>query len=321
MAKHHEEHDHSHSHSHNDSHEHHHHHHVPQGSFSTAFAVGIFLNSIFVVIEGLYGYWSHSLALMADAGHNLSDVLGLALAWSASYLATRKPSKKFTYGYRSSSILAAIVNAIFLLVAVGGIAWEAIQRFNDPAPVGGSTVMAVAGIGIFVNGITAFLFMAGRKHDLNLRGAYLHMLSDALVSAGVVLAGLAIVWTGWHWIDPVVSLVISAVIVWGTWDLLRDSIRLALQAVPNQIDHGKVLSQLKALSGVAEVHDLHIWPMSTTETALTAHLIMPKGHPGDRFLKNISHDLDHHFGINHVTLQIEMGDTDSPCALAPDEVV
>lgn len=305
---------------HSHSHSEHDHNHSKPANYNSAFAIGITLNLGFVVVESFYGYFAHSLALMADAGHNLSDVLGLLLAWGASYLATKRPSKKYTYGLRSSSILAALANAIFLLVAVGGIAWEAIQRFNEPHPVNASTVMIVAGIGILVNGATALLFMSGRKSDLNLKGAYLHMMADAAVSVGVVIAGLVISYTGLGWIDPVVSLVISAVIIVGTWSLLRDSTQLALNAVPENVDIEKVRSQLLSLSEVKEVHDLHIWAMSTTETALTAHLVTPKGHPGDVFLKKLSHDLEHDFGIHHVTVQIEFGDG-ALCKLAPDDVV
>ena len=310
--------DHNHGHS---SHEHHKGHSHGPANYNTAFAVGITLNLGFVIIESFYGYISNSLALMADAGHNLSDVLGLLLAWGATYLATKKPSKKYTYGFRSTSILAALTNAIFLLVAVGGIAWEAIQRFNSQQQVGTTTVMVVAGIGVLINGITAFLFMSGRKKDLNLKGAYLHMLSDAAVSVGVVIAALIISFTGLTWIDPLVSLIISIVIVAGTWGLLRDSVRLALHAVPENINREKVILYLKELSSVNEVHDLHIWAMSTTETALTAHLIIKNGHPGDLFLKKLRHDLQHDFGINHVTVQIELGDTNEKCEMAPDEVV
>lgn len=301
--------------------DHHGHSHAPI-SYTKAFAIGITLNFTFVIIEAGYGYASHSLALVADAGHNFSDVLGLALAWGAAYLGTKKPSRKFTYGFRSSSILAALANAVFLLIAIGAIAWEAIHRFNDPHPVVASTVMIVAGIGIFINGLTAFLFMSGRKSDLNLKGAYLHMLSDAVISAGVVVAGLVINFTGLNWIDPAVSLLISAVIVWGTWDLLRDSVKLALNAVPESIDEEAVLSYLKGLKEVVEVHDLHIWAMSTTETALTVHLIMKNGErTGGDFLKKLSHHLDHEFGIQHPTIQIELADDGHPCELAPDEVV
>ena len=307
---------HDHSHNHND----HAHQHGP-ANYNMAFAVGITLNLGFVFIESFYGYLSHSLALMADAGHNLSDVLGLLLAWGATYLATKKPSKKYTYGFRSSSILAALANAIFLLVAVGGIAWEAIHRFNNQEQVGTSTVMVVAGIGILINGFTAFLFMSGRKKDLNLKGAYLHMLSDALVSVGVVIAGLIISLTGLNWIDPLVSLIIAVIIIAGTWGLLRDSVQLALNAVPENINQEKVMLYLKELPLVSEVHDLHIWAMSTTETALTAHIIIKSGHPGDLFLKKLRHELEHDFGIHHVTVQIEMGDANEKCEMAPDEVV
>lgn len=312
---------HDHSHPNGRSHGHSHNHSHGPVNYNTAFAVGIVLNTIFVVVESVYGYLSHSLALMADAGHNLSDVLGLLLAWGATYLATRKPSRKFTYGLRSSSILAALANAVLLLVAIGGIAWEAIGRFNDPQPVGTSTVMIVAGIGILINGATALLFRSGRKGDLNLKGAYLHMLSDAVVSAGVVIAGLIISVTSFYWIDPVVSLVISAVIIWGTWGLLKDSVKLALNAVPESVDSDAVLSFLKSQKGVTEVHDLHIWAMSTTEIALTVHLIITGGHPGDAFLASLSHKLEHDFGIHHATVQVEIGDAGARCRLAPDEVV
>lgn len=311
-----------HSHSHDHSHHGHGHGHS-QGpaNYNAAFAIGIALNFGFVVVEAVYGYLAHSLALMADAGHNLSDVFGLLLAWGASYLATRKPTRKFTYGLRSTSILAALANAILLLVTVGGIAWEAIQRISETQAVGASTVMIVAGIGILVNGATALLFMSGRKGDLNLRGAYLHMLSDAIVAAGVVVAAVIIIYTGYNWIDPVVSLVISAVIIWGTWGLLKDSVNLALDAVPDSVDQEKVRTYLQGQTGVSEVHDLHIWGMSTTETALTAHLLMNAGHPGDKFLKHICHHLKHDFAIHHVTLQVELGDDGRICELAPDEVV
>lgn len=301
-------------------HSHHDHTHAP-ANYNRAFAAGIALNVIFVVVESLYGYISHSLALMADAGHNLSDVLGLLIAWGATHLATRKPSGPYTYGFKGSSILAAMANAVLLLVAVGGIAWEAIQRFSDPHPVSASTVMVVAGVGILINGITALLFMSGRKHDLNLKGAYLHMLSDAVVSVGVVVAGLIIGLTGYNWIDPIVSLVIGGVIVWGTWSLLVDSIKLALNAVPGTIDIEAVKAFLQKRPAVTEVHDVHIWGMSTTETALTAHIVVPGRHPGDQFLHDLCHELEHNFGIHHSTVQIEIADTKKTCALAPDDVV
>jgi cobalt-zinc-cadmium efflux system protein len=293
--------------------------HAP-ASFGKAFAIGIALNLGFVVIEALYGVISNSVSLLADAGHNLSDVLGLGVAWLGSALAQRAPTARFTYGLRGSSILAALFNAVFLLVTVGGLSWEAIRRIGSPEPVAGTTMMAVAAIGILVNAVTAWLFAAGRKDDINLKGAFLHMASDALVSVGVVGAGLVIQLTNWLWIDPVVSLVINAVIVWGTWGLLRDSVGMSMAAVPPQIDPAAVRDLLSARTGVIEVHDLHIWPMSTTENALTCHLVMPDGHPGDAFLNELCSDLAQRFKINHTTVQIEV-DPHIACALAPDEVV
>lgn len=293
--------------------------HAP-ASFGTAFAIGIGLNTGFVILEVIFGYSSNSMALIADAGHNLSDVLGLIVAWVAAELSKRAPSTRFTYGLRGSSILAALFNAVFLLVAVGAIGWEAIQRLMYPEPVAGITVIVVAAAGIFVNGITAWLFASGRKDDLNIRGAYMHMAADAIVSAGVVGAGIAIMLTGWTWLDPVTSLVISAVIVWGTWGLLRDSSAMSLSAVPPGIDPGAVRGYLERCAGVVQVHDLHIWPMSTTEVALTCHMVIPAGAPGDAYLMEISHKLKHDFGIQHATLQVET-DPDTPCALAPDHVV
>jgi cobalt-zinc-cadmium efflux system protein len=254
--------------------------HTPK-DFGHAFAIGVALNFGFVVAEVLFGILAHSLALIADAGHNLGDVLGLVLAWVASILAKTAPTIRRTYGLRSSSILAALFNSIFLLVSVGGIVWEAIRRFGVPVEVAGKTVIYVSLVGIAINTATALMFLSGRKGDLNIRSAFLHMTADAAVSAGVVLAGIAIVFTGLHWIDPVVSLMIAAVIVWATWELLRESLNLALQAVPKTIDLGEVREYLAGLPNVTTVHDLHIWPMSTTETALTAHLEMPTGSPGD----------------------------------------
>ena len=300
-------------------HDHGHHKHAPK-DFGRAFAIGTALNIGFVVIEATYGVIANSMALLADAGHNLSDVFGLLMAWGAATLARKAPTSRFTYGLRSSSILAALANAILLLIAVGAIAWEAIQRISHPEPVAGTTVMVVAGIGIIINGVTASLFMSGRHDDLNIRGAYLHMAADAVVSSGVLAAGLVILLTGWHWIDPVVSLVIAGVIVWGTWALLRDSVNLALNAVPPSIDPDKVRVYLEGLGGVARIHDLHIWPMSTTETALTCHLVMPGKHPGDAFLRHAADGLAHRFKIAHATLQIEHGDGEV-CALEPDHVV
>lgn len=293
--------------------------HAP-ASFGTAFAIGITLNTAFVIVEGLFGYASNSMALVADAGHNLSDVLGLVVAWATVILSKRAPSARFTYGLRGSSILAALFNAVFLLVAVGAISWEAIQRLLHPEPVAGVTVMVVAAAGIFINGITASLFASGSKGDLNIRGAYLHMAADAVVSVGVVVAGLVILFTGWTWLDAATSLVISAVIIWGTWGLLRDSMAMSMSAVPSGIDPAAVRGYLEKCAGVVQVHDLHIWPMSTTEVALTCHMVIPAGQPGDNYLMEVAHHLKEDFGIQHATVQVET-DPDSPCALAPDHVV
>ncbi|QOV94355.1 cation diffusion facilitator family transporter [Novosphingobium sp. ES2-1] len=315
---HHHHHDH-HGHGHGHDHHGHGHSHAP-ASFGRAFAVGITLNLGFVVVEAVYGVMAGSMALVADAGHNLSDVLGLVIAWTASVLAARPPSARFTYGFKSSSILAALGNAAFLLVALGAILVETIRRLIEPEPVAGGPVMAVAAVGIVINTVTALMFMRGRKHDINIRGAYLHMAADAAVSAGVVVAGLLITLTGAQWIDPVTSLVIVGIIAAGTWGLLKDSLRMGLHAVPPGIDEQKVRHFLNSLSGVEAVHDLHIWPMSTTETALTAHLVMPGGHPGDSFLHQLAHELDHDFGIGHATVQVETIDGHE-CALLHDNVV
>ena len=286
-----------HSHSHNHS-------HAPV-SHNRAFIIGIALNSVFVVVEAAFGWISGSMALLADAGHNLSDVLSLLIAWGAAYMTARPTSARYTYGYKSSSILAALANAALLLVALGAILFETISRLFNPAPVEGWTMIAVAGVGILINTVTALMFFRGRKHDINIRGAFLHMAADALVSVGVVVAGAIILITGALWVDPVTSLIIVAIIAWGTWGLLKDSVKMALHAVPDSIDHDAVRSHLAALPGVAAVHDLHIWPMSTTETALTAHLVMPAGHPGDAFLQDLSDGLEHHFHISHSTVQVE----------------
>jgi cobalt-zinc-cadmium efflux system protein len=261
------------------------------------------------------------MALLADAGHNLSDVLALALAWGASVLGRREPSQRFTYGLRSSSILAALVNAMLLMLVVGGIALEAIQRMLNPVPVAATTVIWVALCGILVNGATALLFMRGHEHDLNLKGAFLHMAADTAVSLGVVLAGVGMLYTGWIWLDPAMSLLIAAVIIVGTWGLLRDSVNLSLHAVPPRIDSALVRHYFSMLDGVAGVHDLHIWGMSTTETALTVHLVMPGGHPGDRLIAQVANELRQRFGIEHATMQVETGDERHPCPLAPDHVV
>lgn len=293
--------------------------HAP-ASFGRAFAIGISLNVAYVMAEVAYGVSAHSLALLADAGHNAGDVLGLVAAWLAAWLGKRAPAGAYTYGLRGSSILAALGNAVVLLLVTGGIAWEAIQRLFTPEPVAGATIMVVAALGIVVNGVTAWLFMSGRKGDLNIRGAFLHMASDALVAAGTVLAGGLILWTGWHWIDPAISLVISAVIVAGTWSLLRDSVRLALAAVPPGIDQPAVAAYLRGLPGVQSVHDLHIWGISTTETALTAHLVRP-GSLDDALLHHAAEELRERFSIGHATLQLEAGDPAHPCPLASEQVV
>ncbi|WNV07546.1 cation diffusion facilitator family transporter [Tardiphaga sp. 709] len=293
--------------------------HAP-ASFGMAFAIGISLNTVFVVIEAIYGYASGSMALVADAGHNLSDVLGLIAAWTAAVLSKRAPTPRFTYGLRGSSILAALFNAVFLLVAVGAIAWEGVLRLFNPGPVAEITVMIVATIGIVINGVTAWLFASGRNSDLNIRGAYLHMVADAAVSVGVVIAAIVIMFTGWLWIDALTSLVICALIVWGTWSLLRDSTAMSLAAVPRSIDPAAVRTYLEKCPGVAQVHDLHIWPMSTTEVALTCHMVIPSGPPGDAYLMEVAARLKRDFGIEHATIQIEM-DPNSACALAPEHVI
>lgn len=279
------------------------------------------LNVTYVLVEAGFGVSTNSLALLADAGHNLSDVLSLLLAWAASHLSQLRPSKRRTYGWRRSSIIAALLNAILLLVAIGGISWEAVRRFSSPEPVPGGIVMAVAGFGVFVNTATALLFRKGRKRDINIKGAFLHMAADAGVSAAVVLAGLAISLTGVFWIDPLMSLVVVAVVAIGTWGLLRDSVNLSLDAVPAGIDVTAVETYLAALPGITRVHDLHIWAMSTTESALTAHLIKPDGKLNDPLLLQIQEELHDRFGIEHMTIQLECGDADCLCAQEPTNVV
>lgn len=301
-----------------------HHHHTPPSGFDAAFAIGSALNALFVIAEVIFGLGAHSIALLADAAHNLGDVLGLLLAWWAAWLGRRRPTANRTYGYGRSSILASLTNGVVLLVGVGGIAVEAIRRLIEGVPVGavgGKTVMIVAAIGIAVNGITALLFAKGRKGDLNVKGAFLHMASDAAVSAGVVVSGLIMLMTGWSWLDPVVSLLIAALILVSTWGLLRDSINLALDKVPEGIDSQKVKAFLESLSGIKNVHDLHIWPLSTTETALTAHLVRPQAGENDRFLHETCEELEERFGIGHATFQIESGDPSYACHLASQDVV
>lgn len=311
----HHHHEHSHAHEHHEhDHTHQDHHHAPV-DYGRSFLIAIVLNIAFVITEFGYGLVANSTALIADAGHNLSDVLGLVMAWGATLLARRVPNERFTYGLRSSSILAALANAVLLLVACGGVAWEAIHRLLDPPAVVGSTLIWVATIGILINGISAWLFMRGSKDDLNIRGAYLHMLADAAVSLGVVLAGLVILLTGWYWLDPLMSLIIVAVIVVGTWSLLRESTQLALLAVPNRVDLLKVAQFLQQQTGVSAIHDLHVWGMSTTEAALTVHLVMPAGYPGDTFMDELTQALKTKFSIAHSTLQIEQGTTEHNCCL------
>ncbi|EKS30887.1 cation diffusion facilitator family transporter [Afipia felis] len=317
---HHDHADHSHGHDHaHDGHAHHGHHHAPV-DFGRAFLIGITLNTVFVGVEALYGYLANSTALLADAGHNLSDVLGLATAWIAAVLSKRAPTARYTYGLRNTSILAALANAMLLLIASGAILLEAVQRLLEPEPVKSVTVMVVAAIGILVNGATAWLFASGQKGDINIRGAYLHMIADAAISAGVVVAGLLILLTGWLWVDPFTSLIVVGVIVWGTWGLLRESTAMSLAAVPTSIDPVAVRALLASRPGVSSIHDLHIWPMSTTETALTAHLVTPAGHPGDDFLIETCRLLHERFQIGHSTIQIEISEQ-SNCTLAPEHVI
>lgn len=282
----------------------HHHHHGP-ANYNRAFAFGLVLNVGFVVVEAVFGIMAGSLALLADAGHNLSDVLGLFLAWGANYLVQRKPTERRTYGWRKSSILAALINAVILLFVLGGIAWDAILRFGAPVPVAGKTIIYVALVGVVINTATALLFLSGRKSDLNIRGAFLHMAADAGVSAGVVIAGVAILLTGKPWIDPAVSLVITVIILFGTWGLLRDAFNMAMDAVPKNIDPEAVRAYLSGLPGVFGVHDMHIWAMSTKETALTAHLVKPDPEDDDALIAIASRTLHDRFGIDHTTLQWE----------------
>ena len=285
-------------------------------SFNKAFGIGITLNLAFVAIEAFYGWKINSLALLADAGHNLSDVAGLVLAWGGALAGKLQPNSRHTYGWRKGSILAAFANALLLLVAMGALGWEAVGRLLAPEPMAGSeglTIMAVAGVGIVVNTVTALLFVRGREHDLNIRGAFLHMAADALVSAGVVVVGALTLWMAWAWLDPVVSLLIAAVILWGTWSLFRQSLHLLFDGVPYGVDPQAVHDCLVSLPGVSRVHDLHIWAMDTSQVAMTAHLVMPQGQADDGFLKDATERLHDQFGITHVTLQVVQVPFTSPC--------
>ena len=290
---------------------HHHHHAAPD--YNRAFAVGVTLNVIFVVIEFLFGVIADSLALITDAGHNLSDVLGLLLAWGATYLSGKQPSLRRTYGYSRATILASMFSGLLLLAAVVLISWEAFKRFLEPTEPIGQTIMIVAAIGVVVNSVTAWFFVSGKDHDLNIRGAYLHMAADALVSLGVVISGFVIWKFGLIWFDPLSSLLIAAVIFWSTWSLLRDSLDLATDAVPRGIDPEKIRGWLCDQPGVQNLHDLHIWPLSTSDTALTAHLLMPEPPADDRFLHDLAIQLNERFGISHATFQVERGDEEHPC--------
>ncbi len=300
------------------SHSHSHHHHEVS-NYNRSFAIGIALNVIFVIIEVSYGLMADSLALIADAGHNLSDVLSLMLAWGASYLATKHPTQKRTYGLRKVTIMASLVSAVLLLMALGGIAWESVERLSSPQPVDGLTIIIVAAIGVVINTATALLFVKGQAHDLNLRAAYLHMAADAAISLGVVVAGIAIMLTGWLWLDPVLSLGIVLVILLGTWGLLRDSINLSIDAVPEGINVSEIKEYLGSFDHIYDMHDLHVWALSTTEIALTVHLVSTQEHIDNDFLHAVQEHLHHHFNIAHATIQIEQHNSDTHCRLDRDE--
>jgi cobalt-zinc-cadmium efflux system protein len=315
----HQAHEHSHGHHHDHHRGHQHGHHHAPATFGSAFAIATVLNIALVAIQAAYGVLAHSMALLADAGHNAGDVLALILAWGSHAISQRHPTERYTYGFRSSSIIAALINATILLVVTGAIAWAALERLFAPQPVAGATVMVVAALAIVINGAAAAVLARGNTSDLNVYGAFLHLVADAAVSAGVVVAGLVILLTGWLWVDPVASLLFSGVIVWSTWGLLRDAAKMSLQGVPPQIDPSAVRVYLQSLPAVVEVHDLHIWPMSTTETALTCHLVMPDGDPRPDFLDVVYVGLQQRFGIGHPTIQIERGDR--PCKLSPEHIV
>jgi len=306
--------------SHDNTHDHHGHSHAAPTS-SRAFALGVGLNLSFAVIEGGCGFWSGSLALLADAGHNLSDVLGLLLAWGALYLSERQPTERHTYGLGRTSILAALGNSLLLFMAIGAIGWDAIERLRAPEPVASWAVIIVAAIGVVINTATALLFMAGREHDINIRGAFLHMAADAAVSLGVVAGGFVMRATGWLWVDPALGLVIVLVIAYSTWDLLWHALELAVDSVPRGVDPEAVRQYLASLAGVTEVHDLHIWAISTTKTALTVHLVKPAAAVDDDWLHQIAHELQDRFRIAHSTIQVETGQGQQGCHLAPEDVV
>jgi cobalt-zinc-cadmium efflux system protein len=304
-----------------DHHGHHHGHAHAPISNSLAFALGIGLNLAFVLVEVVYGFVAHSVALLADAGHNFGDVLGLGLSWGAMALASLKPSKRRTFGFRRTTIVASAANALILLFVTGGLTWESIRRLFAPEPSQGRTMIVVAILGALVNASSALLFMSQGKRDLNLRSAFLHLASDALLAVGVAVAGAVILLTGWLWLDPAVSIVLAITILVGTWSLMKQSLDLMLDAVPEGIDPEQVKAFLGALPGVVEVHDLHIWALSTTETALTAHVVMPGSSQRPAFLSEVCSELRAKFDIDHSTLQIDPEDAPAPCALAPDEVV
>jgi cobalt-zinc-cadmium efflux system protein len=301
-------------------HDHTHHDHGTK-SHGRAFAIGIALNLAFLTVEVVYGVLAHSVALLADAGHNFGDVLGLGLSWGASALATLKPSARRTFGFRRTTIVASAANALILLFVTGGLTWEAIRRLVAPEPAQGKTMIVVALVGATINAASALLFMADSKSDLNLRSAFVHLASDAVLALGVAMAGVAIVFTGWLWLDPAVSILLAVAILAGTWSLMRKSLDLMLDAVPEGIDSEAVKAYLGALPGVVEVHDLHIWAMSTTETALTAHVVMPGNSCKPTFLADVCAKLHEKFDIDHATLQIDHEEAPTPCSLAPDEVV
>ena len=307
--------------SHCDGHSHCHAHGVAPADFDRAMFLGVGLNAAFVIVEIACGVLAGSLALVADAGHNAGDVVGLLLAWGASHLARRPPTQRYTWGYRRSTIYAALANAVLLLTACGAILWEAVHRLREPAAVAGPTVIAVAAVGVLINGLTAMLFMRGAGRDANVRGAYLHMAADAAVSAGVVVAGIAIAATGWNWIDPLVSIAITLAIVVGTWGLFRESLDLALDAVPRGLDPQAVTDLLAGIPGVSEVHDLHVWNASTSEISLTVHLVVPEARQHEGVLAQASADLRSRFGVAHTTIQLECEDAGRECVQRPAEVL